>query len=63
MTAVAPCTREARHQEELGREAWREGDNEETRRVVEALVRVAEEAERAPAQVAPRRAGSWAGPG
>lgn len=54
MTAAAPGTREARYQEELGREAWRERDNDETWQVVEALVAVAEEAERTPAQVALR---------
>ncbi|WP_329207533.1 aldo/keto reductase [Streptomyces sp. NBC_01693] len=54
MTAVEPGTREARYQQELGREAWRERDDERTWRVVEAVVAVAEEAGRTPAQVALR---------
>ncbi|MFG2429366.1 aldo/keto reductase [Streptomyces sp. NPDC048590] len=54
MTAPEPGTREARYQEELGREAWRERDNEETWRVVDAVVAVADEAGRTPAQVALR---------
>ncbi|WP_406456288.1 aldo/keto reductase [Streptomyces sp. NBC_00876] len=54
MTAAAPGTREARYQQELGREAWRERDNEETWRVVEAVVAVAEESGHTPAQVALR---------
>ncbi|MFH8759661.1 aldo/keto reductase [Streptomyces atroolivaceus] len=54
MTAAEPGTREARYQTELGREAWRERDNEETWRVVEAVVAVADEAGRTPAQVALR---------
>ncbi|WP_274034391.1 aldo/keto reductase [Streptomyces sp. MMBL 11-1] len=54
MTAAAPGTREARYQEELGREAWRERDNEETWRVVEAVVAVAGETGRTPAQTALR---------
>lgn len=45
---------EARYQRELGREAWRERDNEETWRVVEAVVAVAEETGRTPAQVSLR---------
>lgn len=54
MTAVDPGTREARFQQELGREAWRERDNDETWRVVDAVVAVAGEAGRTPAQVALR---------
>ncbi|MFE3516408.1 aldo/keto reductase [Streptomyces sp. NPDC059166] len=54
MTAPEPGTREARYQQELGREAWRERDNEETWRVVDAVVAVAGEAGRTPAQVALR---------
>lgn len=48
MTAVEPGTREARYQQELGREAWRERDDERTWRVVETVVAVAEEAGRTP---------------
>ncbi|MFJ4915691.1 aldo/keto reductase [Streptomyces sp. NPDC088726] len=54
MSEAAPGTREARYQRELGREAWRERDNEETWRVVEAVVAVAEETGRTPAQVSLR---------
>ncbi|MFG2596408.1 aldo/keto reductase [Streptomyces sp. NPDC048462] len=54
MSEAAPDTREARYQRELGREAWRERDNEETWRVVEAVVAVAEETGRTPAQVSLR---------
>ncbi|MGW0668446.1 aldo/keto reductase [Streptomyces sp. NPDC002746] len=54
MSEAAPGTREARYQRELGREAWRERDNEETWRVVEAVVAVAEETGRSPAQVSLR---------
>lgn len=54
MSEAAPGTREARYQQELGREAWRERDNEETWRVVEAVVAVAEETGRTPAQVSLR---------
>ncbi|MFD6276279.1 aldo/keto reductase [Streptomyces sp. NPDC060209] len=50
MTAAEPGTREARYQRQLGREAWRERDDEETWRAVEAVVAVAEEAGRTPAQ-------------
>jgi len=54
MTAAAPGTREARYQEELGREAWRERDNDETWKVVDALVAVGDESGHTPAQVALR---------
>ncbi|NED80563.1 aldo/keto reductase [Streptomyces sp. SID11233] len=54
MSEAAPGTREARYQRELGREAWRERDNDETWRVVEAVVAVAEETGRTPAQVSLR---------
>lgn len=54
MSEAAPDTREARYQRELGREAWRERDNDETWRVVEAVVAVAEETGHTPAQVSLR---------
>lgn len=54
MSAAPAGSREERYQRELGREAWRERDNEETWRVVDALLEVAEETERAPSQVALR---------
>ncbi|MFD7663026.1 aldo/keto reductase [Streptomyces sp. NPDC059788] len=54
MTAAPAGSREAAVQEQQGREGWRDRDTEETWRVVDAVLAVADEAGRSPAQVALR---------
>ncbi|WP_240138279.1 aldo/keto reductase [Streptomyces sp. MUM 178J] len=54
MTSVPAGSREARFQEQSGREGWRERDAEETWQVLDALYEVAEETGRTPSQIALR---------
>ncbi|AXG80976.1 aldo/keto reductase [Streptomyces paludis] len=54
MTEPPAGSRGARAQREQGREVWRERDNEETWRVVDTVLALAEETGRTPAQVALR---------
>ncbi|MFI1016301.1 aldo/keto reductase [Streptomyces sp. NPDC020965] len=54
MSTVPAGSREARFQEQSGREVWRERATEETWRVVDAVLAVAEETGRTAAQVALR---------
>ncbi|MFE3824478.1 aldo/keto reductase [Streptomyces sp. NPDC059092] len=54
MTAAPAGSREAAVQEQQGRESWRDRDTEETWGVVDAVLAVADETGRTPAQVALR---------
>ncbi|MDH2391066.1 aldo/keto reductase [Streptomyces sp. HNM0663] len=54
MTSVPAGSREARFQEQSGREGWRERDAEETWQVLDALYEVAGETGRTPSQIALR---------
>ncbi len=54
MDAPPAGSREAGYQEESGRELWRERDNEQTWKVIDALLEVAGDAGRTPSQVALR---------
>jgi aryl-alcohol dehydrogenase-like predicted oxidoreductase len=54
MASVPADSREARFQEQSGREGWRERDSEDTWRVLDALHEVAQEVGRTPSQVALR---------
>ncbi|KUF19726.1 aldo/keto reductase [Streptomyces silvensis] len=54
MTSAPAGSREAALQEQQGREGWRDRDTEDTWQVVDAVLEVAEETGRTPAQVALR---------
>ncbi|GCD40602.1 aldo/keto reductase [Streptomyces paromomycinus] len=54
MTAAPAGSREAAAQEQQGRESWRDRDTDETWRIVDAVLAVAGETGRTPAQVALR---------
>ncbi|WP_189932714.1 aldo/keto reductase [Streptomyces sulfonofaciens] len=54
MVSAPVGSREAAHQRDQGRETWRARDTEETWRAVDAVLAVAEESGRSPAQIALR---------